>query len=179
MNRRVISAVFDSSGQAQRAILDLRAAGVRDDAISMLYQDSDKHRGSRHDAGHSDNKASGAAKGAGIGAGVGAVAGLAALAIPGVGPFLALGAVTQTLGLVGSAAATSAVVGAAAGGIAGGLMDYGVSEEDARYYDRRLHEGDVWVGVDATNSGADTATVQRILRDAGGHSAESARAGAV
>ncbi len=150
MNKRIASAIFDNRAQAERAIRDLKAAGVRDSDISMLHQDSDKHRGIEHrdhDQDHSDNKGSGAAKGAGIGAGVGALAGLAALAIPGIGPFVALGAVAETLGVIGSAAATSAVVGAAAGGIAGAMMDYGVSEEDARYYDKRVREGDVWVGV--------------------------------
>ena len=178
MNRRIASAIFDTRAQAERAISELRDAGIRDRDISVLHQDSDRHRDSDrrdHDHDHTDNKGSGAVKGAGIGAGVGALAGLAALAIPGVGPFLAMGAVAETLGIIGSAAATSAVVGAAAGGIAGALMDYGVSEEDARYYDRRILEGGVWVGVDTTNSDADPLTVQRILRDAGGESAESAR----
>ncbi|HEV2079706.1 MAG TPA: hypothetical protein VGR19_07410 [Allosphingosinicella sp.] len=163
--------------------MELKRAGVRDSDISMLHQDSDKHRSTEHhdhdrDHDDSDNKGSGAAKGAGIGAGVGALAGLAALAIPGIGPFVALGAVAETLGVIGSAAATSAVVGAAAGGIAGAMMDYGVSEEDARYYDKRVREGDVWVGVDTTSSAVDPVTVQRILKDAGGESAEFARAAA-
>ena len=182
MNRRIASAIFDTRAQAERAISELRDAGIRDRDISVLHQDSDRHRDNDrhdHDHDHTDNKGSGAAKGAGIGAGVGALAGLAALAIPGVGPFLAMGAVAETLGVIGSAAATSAVVGAAAGVIAGALMDYGVSEEDARYYDRRIHEGGVWVGVDTTNSTADPLTVQRILRDAGGESAESARTATV
>lgn len=180
MNRRIASAIFDTRAQAQRAVMELINAGISERDISVLHQDSDKHRDTGHHddehRDHSDNKASGAAKGAGIGAGVGALAGLAALAIPGVGPFLATGAVAETLGIIGSAAATSAVVGAAAGGIAGALMEYGVSEEDARYYDRRIHEGGVWVGVDTSNSAADPMTVERILRDAGGQSAESARA---
>ena len=180
MNRRVVSAIFDNRSQAERAVTELRSAGIQDRDISVLHQDSDRHReiGDRdvEHRDHSDNKASGAAKGAGIGAGVGALAGLAALAIPGVGPFLAMGAVAETLGIIGSAAATSAVVGAAAGGIAGALMDYGVSEEDARYYDRRIHEGGIWIGVDTSSSAADPMRVERILRDAGGESAQSARA---
>ena len=57
-------------------------------------------------------------------------------------------------------------------------MDYGVSEEDARYYDRRIHEGGVWVGVDVGDSAADPMRVRDILRHAGGESAESARTAA-
>lgn len=181
MNRRVTSAIFNSRSQAERAVSQLRIAGVHDRDISMLHQDSEKHRGTEHnghDHDHTDNKASGGAKGAGIGAGVGAVAGLGALLIPGVGPFIALGAVAETLGVIGSAAATSALVGAAAGGIAGALMDYGVSKEDAEYYDRRIHEGGVWVGVDTANSSADPMMVRRIMTDAGGETAELARTAA-
>ena len=118
MNRKVVSAVFDTRAQAARAVDELRDAGINERNISVLHQDGEKHRDNgHHDHGdHADTKASGAAKGAGIGAGVGAIAGLTALAIPGVGPFLALGAVAETLGIIGSAAVTSAAVGAAAGG---------------------------------------------------------------
>ena len=180
MNRRIISAIFDNRSQAERAMLDLRAAGISDDDISMLQRgDHAEHREHGHrDHDHDDrpdNKGSGAAKGAGIGAGVGAIAGLTALAIPGVGPFLALGAVAETLGIIGSAAATSAVVGAAAGGISGALMDYGVEEDEARDYDRRLREGGVWLGVDASSDRIDPLTVRRILSDAGGETSRAAR----
>lgn len=176
---RIESAIFRSRAEAGEAIERLRAAGIDQRHISVLQRDHDddgRHDldGDHHD--RTDNKGSGAAKGAGIGAGVGAVAGLAALAIPGVGPFLALGAVAETLGIVGSAAATSAVVGAAAGGIAGALMKYGVDEEDARYYDKRIHEGGVWVGVEMRDSAADPLAVRRILEHAGGERAEARHA---
>lgn len=176
MSRQIISAIFDSRDDAERAVHQLPTAGIDNGDISVLQRGEAHHGSDHHD--HSDTKGSGAAKGAGIGAGVGALAGLAALAIPGVGPFLAMGAVAETLGIIGSAAATSAVVGAAAGGISGALMDYGVSEEDARYYDRRMHEGGVRVGVDTSSSSADPAMVARILHDAGGQRADAARADA-
>ena len=164
MAKRIASAVFDNHPDAERAVTDLRSAGIPDRHISMLRRDEDHPE-------HADTKASGAAKGAGVGAGVGAVAGLAALAIPGVGPFLAMGAVAEAIGVIGSAAATSAVVGAAAGGIAGALMHYGVSEEEARYYDERLREGGTWVGVDTSDPAIDHDAVEQILYKAGGHSA--------
>ena len=181
MDRRIVSAVFDSRSQAERALNELRAAGVGEAAISVLQKGDKEVHGAhdRDDHDHTDSKGSGAAKGAAIGGGVGALAGLAALAIPGVGPFLALGAVAETLGVVGSAAATSAVVGAAAGGIAGALMKYGVDEEDARYYDKRVSDGGIWVGVDTSHTSADPIVIDRILHEAGGESARTARTTAV
>lgn len=183
MNRQVVSAVFDSRAEAERAVTEIRRAGVRDSAISVVTRrdDSDLKDGG-HDHSDHDTKASGTAKGLGIGAGAGGLAGLAALFIPGVGPFIAAGAVAETLGVIGSAAATSAVVGGAIGGLTGALMDYGLSEDDARYYDKRISEGGVWVAVDTSASSADPALISRMLRDAGGktnssHATETAYSG--
>lgn len=176
MAREVASAVFDTRVEAERAVQDLRGVGVPDSSISVVSRDHDEdlqdHDNGGH--GHADSKASGTAKGIGIGAGAGAIAGLAALAIPGAGPFLAAGAIGEALGIVGSAAATSAVVGGAIGGLTGALMDYGVSEEDARYYDEHISKGGVWVGVDLTSSRAGHGDVERILTSAGGHRSRTA-----
>ena len=177
MTRHIVSAIFNHRNEADRALAELHAAGVDDRDISMLHRDTDEHRRHHDHDEHDkpDNKASGTAKGLGIGAGVGAVAGVGAIFIPGIGPFLAMGAVAETLGLIGSAAATSAAVGAAAGGIAGALMDYGVREEDARHFDRRLNEGGIWIGVDADRTSLDAHSIARILDTAGGETAPSNR----
>lgn len=175
MNKNIISAAFDDRIQAERAVADLRSAGVPDRAISVIARHGDETV-ARTGAGDADrhnidDKGSGTAKGLGVGAGVGAVAGLAALLIPGVGPFFAAGAVAETLGLVGSSVVTSAAVGAAAGGLTGALMKYGVSEEEARHYDRRINEGAVFVGVDTDHAGVAPQTVRDMLYAAGGRSA--------
>ena len=86
------------------------------------------------------------------GAGLGALAGIAALAIPGVGPFVAAGAIAQSA--IGGAAVTGAALGITAGGLAGALADHGVSEEDARYYEGRVNSGGVFVLVDTSRVGA-------------------------
>lgn len=163
------SAVFNTHAEADRAVAELRAAGIPNSAISVVHKSSDGAvKGD--DVKHADSKASGAGKGAAVGAGVGAIAGLAALAIPGVGPFIALGAMAEVLGIAGSAAVTSGLVGAAAGGLSGMMMKYGVDEEEARYYERHLNEGGYWVGVDSSESRLDRLAIERILHSAGGHS---------
>ena len=55
--------------------------------------------------------------------------GIAALAIPGVGPLAAAGAIASSA--IPGAAATGALLGAAAGGLTKVLTDHGVGEEDA------------------------------------------------
>ena len=97
MNDNLISAVFDSHSEAEAAARDLRQAGVRDSALSVIarrqeesgdYGDADTHE--------AKEKGEGALKGAIGGAGVGALLGIAALAIPGVGPLAAAGAIAST-----------------------------------------------------------------------------------
>lgn len=171
MARTIISAVFNTRNEAEQAIDSLRSYGIRDSAISVISRnDSDFEQAHRHDPDHADTKASGVGKGLAVGAGAGAVAGLAALLIPGVGPFIAAGAVAEVFGAVGSAAVTSAAVGGAIGGLTGALIDYGVVEEDARFFDERIGAGGYWVGVEPGDD-ADRTEIWNILHRHDGRSA--------
>lgn len=179
MQNNIAAAVFDSRTRAEQAVHELRDAGVPEKAISVISlhdgetRETDGGGHTTHDHADHDNKASGAMKGLLTGGGVGAIAGLAALAIPGVGPFIAAGALAETLGAVGSAAVVSGAVGAAAGGLTGALVDYGVDREHAEHYERRIKEGAVFVGVDTRGSESDYRATRAILRAAGGESAEA------
>lgn len=178
MQRNVTSAVFETRAEAEAAIDQLRRSGVGDKAISVISKHDEgferDHHSELSDHHHADTKGSGAAKGLAIGAGGGAVAGLAALAIPGVAPFFAAGAVAEALGVIGSTAATSAVVGGAIGGLTGALMNYGVDEEDARFFDERLQRGGYWVGVDLGEIRGDRREVDRILHGHRGYTRHTA-----
>lgn len=180
MRKNIAAAVFKDCDQAEKAIHELRDAGVPDDAISVIQlhddddddcHDRDSDRTRLVDDG--DNKATGATKGLLAGGTVGAIAGLGALLIPGIGPFIAGGALAQTLGAAGSAAVASGAVGAAAGGLTGALVDYGFDREHAEYYEKRVREGDVFVAVDTSDNPSAHAPVRGILRAAGGESAET------
>jgi hypothetical protein len=86
---------------------------------------------------------------------------LAALLIPGVGPFIAFGAL--------GAALTGAVSGAVVGGIAAALIDFsGIPEEDARAYEQQMHAGKTLVAVKARDE--DALEVRRVLAAAGADS---------
>lgn len=175
MNQNIVSAVFDSQSEAETAVRELRQAGVSDSALSVIA----RHEGAGGDYGGADThevkeKGEGLIKGAIGGAGVGALLGIAALAIPGVGPLAAAGAIASTA--IPEAAAIGAGAGALTGGLTGLLTKHGVSEEDARYYEQRINDGGVFVSVDTGAGGIDRERAQEILYRFGGHSSSRAKA---
>ncbi len=174
MNDRVASAVFDSRDEAERALSELRSAGIRDDNISIVGK-SESGDGSGMTDGHDDDgvNKSGAVKGALMGGGAGALLGLAALAIPGVGPLAAAGAIAASA--APEAAALGAAAGATAGGLSGMFTEHGVSEEDAKYYEDRVNQGGYFVAV----HGDDSERANDILYRNGGHSSSRQRSDAM
>jgi hypothetical protein len=178
MSERIASAVFDSRDEAERALGELRSAGIDQDSISIVgrHESGDGSGMSDNDDGDGLNE-SGAVKGAIGGAVGGAVLGIAALAIPGVGPLAAAGAIAASA--APGAAAIGAGVGATAGGVSGLLSSHGVSDEDASYYEEHINNGGYFVSVDSDQTDVAPETAREILMRNGGHSASSQRATAV
>ena len=87
----------------------------------------------------------------------GAAVGLAALAIPGLGPVIAVGPL--------AAALAGAGIGAASGSVLGALVGYGFSEETAEYYAEAVRRGSALVTVQVEDGRAHAA--RDILEDAG------------
>ena len=169
MNANLVSAVFDSHAEAERAVTELRQHGVPDDAISVI---------ARHEGDSTADEGSGAGGKEFIGkvaagAGIGTILGIAALAIPGVGPLAAAGAIASSA--VPGMAITGAALGGAAGGLEKVMTDHGVSDEDAGYYGKRVNDGGVFVSVDAGRGGVAADQAAEILYRAGGHSATRPR----
>jgi len=95
-----------------------------------------------------------AGQGAVVGGLTGLLIGAAALLVPGIGPILGVGPVV------------AALTGLVTGGIVGALLDAGLGEEAARYYDTRLREGGVLLAVRADE--ARYGAAQAILLEHGG-----------
>jgi uncharacterized membrane protein len=169
----MVSAVFDSRAEAERAVAELRQGGVHDKAVSIVA----RHDEEGHDRDHQDDDST--RTGLGVGMGVGALLGFGSLLIPGVGPFIAAGALAETLGVTGGAIAAGALTGTAAGGLAGALKEHGVSDDDSHYYEDRIRQGGVFVSVDARDVGLEEGSVREILHRLGGHSASQARTAAI
>lgn len=169
-----VSAVFDTEAQADRALADLRASGVPDRSLSIIA----KHEGKTTEtSGTGETHGSGGSIIRGLigGGALGAGLGVAALAIPGVGPLAALGAIAASA--APGAAATGAAIGAVAGGVNEALHKHGVSEDEANYYGEHIGRGATFISVNTTDAGSDRAMVERILYDNGGHSSTRARTG--
>lgn len=163
MNDSYVSAVFDTQAEAEHAVSELRSAGINDTAITLIAEREGKHV---------QTDGSGAVQDAvgktALGAGLGTAAGIAALAIPGVGPLVAAGAIAAAA--VPAAALTGAAIGAVAGGMAAVFTEHGVNEDDARYYEDRVSHGGVFVSVDTDGSPIHASAAQDILYRYGGHS---------
>ena len=130
-----------TSEQAEVILLELKQAGFTNNDISALLPD---RRGTKDFAHEHNTKApegatAGGIAGMGVGAALGWLAGLGALAIPGVGPFIAAGPIMAAL--------SGAAVGTATGGVVGSLVGLGMPEFEAKRYDAKIREGNILISV--------------------------------
>lgn len=143
-------------GEACRIIEDLRTAGFSGNDISVLLPDKG---GTKDFAVEKGTKApEGAVTGAGtggvLGGALGFLVGAGALAIPGLGPFLAAGPIMAAL--------SGAAVGAAAGGLVGAMVGMGIPEYEAKRYAGKLKEGRILMSVHAED-GEQTRQAKQIF----------------
>jgi hypothetical protein len=149
---RTIVALFDDYREAESAIRELEAAGIPSTDVNLIANNTGNRYGDYPQYGidrpaptDNTNTGSGAGKGAGIGAVLGGAAGLlagiGALAIPGVGPIVAAGALAATLAGAG--------VGAAVGGLVGALVEAGIPRDHADIYAEAVRRGGTLVTVRA------------------------------
>ena len=139
---RTVSRLYDTYGDAKRAVNALEAAGLTSSENGLVS----RYRDDETLAETSSATAAGAAAGAVIGGSTGLLAALGVIAIPGIGPLVAAGVLATTV--VGAAG------GGAVGGLLGALTDYGVSEEDAHLYSEAVRRGSSLVTVRAADDRA-------------------------
>jgi len=144
--RKAVFCLAQNEQQASRIVDDLKQGGFSNNDISVLFPDKS---GTRDFAHEKNTKApEGATTGAGTGGVLGGVlgwlAGVGALAIPGVGPFIAAGPI--------AAALSGAAIGAGTGGLIGALVGLGIPEYEAKRYEGRLKEGRILISVHSDSS---------------------------
>lgn len=146
MSKKSVFCIAASRAQADQIVEQLKTANFSNNDISVLFPD----KGTTRDFAHEKNTKApeGAVTGVGtggvLGGALGWIAGIGALAIPGVGPFIAAGPIIAAL--------SGAAVGAAVGGIAGGLIGLGIPEIEAKRYEGKVKAGNLLISVHTEDS---------------------------
>ena len=146
-----VIALFDSRIAAERAINDLVNAGFARDSVSVITSNTSSPAGDVPNIGPQEQIGSGTDAGstAAVGGLAGFIGGIVALAIPGIGPILAVGPLAA--GLMGAG------IGAATGGIVGALKGHGIPEADASTLSEAIRRGRVLVSAHVPTARVDQA----------------------
>jgi len=143
---KAVFGIYPSVNQAERAVDTMLQAGFSNGAISVLMPDDTSTRDFAHkkDTKAPEGTTTGVTAGGVIGGAIGVLAGIGALAIPGVGPFIAAGPIMGGLAGLG--------VGGAVGGLIGALVGMGIPEYEAKRYEGRVKNGGVLLSVHCDTS---------------------------
>jgi hypothetical protein len=144
--KTAVFGIYPSVAQAERAVDTLVLDGFSHNDISVLLPDNQSTREFAHEKNTKapEGTATGVAAGGTIGGTLGLLAGIGAIAIPGVGPFIAAGPIMGALAGVG--------VGGAVGGVVGALVGMGIPEYEAKRYEGRVKNGGVLLSVHCATS---------------------------
>src|SRR5947208_10706471 len=138
--------IYTDRASLENAVDTLKAEGFRNTDISVLLPENQGTKDFAHEKNTKapEGTATGAGTGALLGGGLGWLAGIGALAIPGLGPFIAAGPIMATLAGAG--------VGGALGGVTGALIGMGIPEYEAKRYEGRVKEGGILLSVHSDKS---------------------------
>ena len=146
MSNTSVFGIFRTRKETAEAVDALRAVGFRNTDISALLPENQGTKDFAHEKNTKapEGIATGAASGVLLGGALGWLAGIGALAIPGLGPFIAAGPIMAALAGVGAGAVT--------GGVLGGLTGLGMPEYEAKRYEGRIRSGGILLSVHCDNS---------------------------
>ena len=138
--------IYQTRTQAEQTVDRLLSAGFTNDSISVLLPDVNSSKDFAHEKNTKapEGTTTGVTTGGAIGGTLGLLAGIGALAIPGVGPFIAAGPIMGALAGLG--------VGGAVGGLIGALVGMGIPEYEAKRYEGHIKAGGVLLSVHCDTS---------------------------
>jgi hypothetical protein len=138
--------IYRDRTSVENAVDVLRQENFRNTDISVLFPENQGTKDFAHEKNTKapEGAATGAGSGAVLGGTLGWLTGIGALAIPGLGPFIAAGPIVAALAGVG--------VGGAIGGITGALIGLGIPEYEAKRYEGRIKEGGILLSVHCDDS---------------------------
>ena len=138
--------LYKTRAQAENAVDALQQAGFRSDDISVLLPNQQSSEEFAHEKNTKapEGTAAGVLTGGTVGGTLGLLAGIGALAIPGLGPFIAAGPIMGALAGVGA--------GGAVGGLVGALVGMGIPEFEAKRYEGHVMDGGILLSVQCDDS---------------------------
>jgi hypothetical protein len=133
--------IYSTRDQVEECIQALRNNSFRVEDISILFSENEGTKDFAHvkSTKAPEGASAGAAGGAVVGGVLGWLAGIGAIAIPGIGPFIAAGPIMAAL--------ASAGVGGTVGGVTGSLVGMGIPEYEAKRYEGRVRKGGYLLSV--------------------------------
>ena len=160
MSKKSVFCIATSRTQADQIVDQLKARKFSNNDISVLFADKNTNRDFAHEKNTKapEGALAGAGTGGVVGGTLGWIAGIGALAIPGVGPFIAAGPIMAAL--------SGITIGAAIGGIAGGLIGLGIPEIEAKRYEGKIKKGNILISVH-TESSEEIGRAKEIFTKAG------------
>jgi hypothetical protein len=164
--KRSALCLVDTETQADAIVSKLRSAGFSDNDISVLFPDKGSTREFAHkkETKMPEGATVGASTGGVVGGTIGLLAGIGALAIPGLGPFIAAGPIMAAL--------SGGAIGAVGGGLTGALIGLGIPEYEAKRYEGKVKEGGILISVHS-ESNDETSRAKDILKEEGAHDISS------
>jgi hypothetical protein len=146
MSNTAVFGIYRTRAEISNGVDALRNAGFRNTDISALFPENLGTKDFAHEKNTKapEGTATGGVTGAVLGGALGWLVGIGALAIPGVGPFIAAGPIMALLAGAGAGAVT--------GGIVGALVGLGLPEYEAKRFEGRIKEGGILLSVHCDNS---------------------------
>ena len=165
--RTSVFGIYKTRMAAENGVDALIAAGFSAGDISVLLAQDASTREFAHEK-HTkapEGGTTGAVAGGAIGGTLGLLAGIGAIAIPGLGPFIAAGPIMATLAGAGAGGAVGTLIGA--------LSGLGVPEYEAKRYEGRVKDGGILVSTHCDTSD-EIDTAKDVLKRTGAEDIASA-----
>ncbi len=146
MKNTSVYGIYTHRAELENGINQLKMNQFRHEDISVLmpHNDGNKELATELNSKAPEGVTAGGASGAVVGGALGWLLGIGALAIPGLGPFIAAGPIMAALAGLGA--------GATIGGVAGGLIGMGMPEYEAKRYEGQIKAGGILVSVHCDDS---------------------------
>ena len=165
--KRSALCLVDNEDQAEAIVESLERKGFSDKDVSVLFPDKESSRDFAHKKATKmpEGVTLGAGTGGAVGTTIGLLAGIGALAIPGLGPFIAAGPIMAAL--------SGGAIGAGVGGLTGALVGLGIPEYEAKRYEGKVKDGGILISVHSDNN-HEINRAKTVFKELGAHDISAA-----